>query len=127
MGSAARAASTIRDVTTVHGKLVDDQTRCAHWSGPTDVIAIRFKCCNRYYPCFECHAEAEPHTAERWGRDEFSQPAVMCGVCRAELTIETYLGCDFTCPACGAAFNPGCAFHHDLYFDVEGKSGRSDE
>jgi uncharacterized CHY-type Zn-finger protein len=113
-------------VTTVYGRLVDDQTRCAHWNGPTDVIAIRFKCCDRYYPCFDCHAEAEAHPVTRWGRGEFSQRAVFCGVCRSELAIEAYLGCAFTCPACGAGFNPGCALHHDRYFDLEGKSDADD-
>ena len=41
---------------------------------------------------------------------------VLCGVCRTELTIEKYMDAGFTCPACGAAFNPGCAHHYHLYF-----------
>lgn len=105
-------------MTKVYGRIIDDQTRCAHWSGPTDVIAIRFKCCDRYYPCFDCHAEAETHTPIRWPREEFTRPGVLCGVCRTELTIAGYLASDFTCPECGAAFNPGCALHYELYFDL---------
>ncbi|MGH2757979.1 MAG: CHY zinc finger protein [Actinomycetota bacterium] len=105
-------------MTTVYGSLLDDHTRCAHWNGPTDVIAIRFKCCDRYYPCFECHAEAESHNASRWGPDELDVEAVLCGVCRAELTIAAYLDSGSTCPSCGATFNPNCALHHEHYFDL---------
>ncbi len=107
-------------MTTVHGSVLDDQTRCTHWNGPTDVIAIRFKCCDKYYPCFDCHAEAQTHATIRWRPDEFTQAAVLCGVCRTELTIADYLGSDFSCPSCGVAFNPGCALHHDLYFALDG-------
>jgi uncharacterized CHY-type Zn-finger protein len=39
----------------VLGGVVDDQTRCVHYHGPTDVIAMRFKCCDAYFPCLRCH------------------------------------------------------------------------
>jgi uncharacterized CHY-type Zn-finger protein len=32
------------------------------------------------------------------------------------MSIADYLQADHTCPYCGAAFNPGCAAHHDRYF-----------
>lgn len=105
-------------MTTAHGRLVDDQTRCVHWNGPTDVIAIRFRCCDRFYACFECHAELETHEAQRWPADEFAADAILCGVCRAELSISAYMQGGNACPSCGAAFNPSCANHHHLYFDV---------
>lgn len=101
---------------TVHGRLVDEQTRCTHWHGPTDVIAIRFRCCDRYYACYDCHAELESHEAERWGTDELQTPGVLCGVCGEVMTIAGYLDSGYTCPACGTAFNPRCALHHHLYF-----------
>lgn len=107
-------------MTDTCGRLVDDQTRCVHWDGPTDVVAIRFRCCGRYYACHDCHAELESHPAERWPSGEFGEKAVRCGVCGAELSISEYLSCGFTCPACGAAFNPGCAGHYHLYFDTGG-------
>ena len=102
----------------VHGRGVDEQTRCAHWHGPSDVIAIRFRCCGRYYACFECHSELESHDAQRWPAAGFSEAAVLCGVCRTELTISAYLDGGYACPSCGAAFNPGCSKHHHLYFEV---------
>ncbi|MBA8794684.1 putative CHY-type Zn-finger protein [Friedmanniella endophytica] len=105
----------------VLGPVVDDQTRCAHWSGPTDVVAIRFACCDTFYPCLSCHAETAVHPARRWPRDAWDTPAVLCGVCRTELTVATYLGLDAdapACPQCGAAFNPGCARHRHHYFEV---------
>jgi uncharacterized CHY-type Zn-finger protein len=105
------------DGIVVHGPVVDDQTRCVHWASPLDVIAIRFACCGRYYPCHACHAESEDHPSVPWPRGSFDEKAVLCGVCRTELTIERYLGVD-ACPACGAGFNPGCALHHPLYFAV---------
>ncbi|MGH7856279.1 MAG: CHY zinc finger protein [Candidatus Binatia bacterium] len=100
------------------GSLVDEQTRCVHWNGPTDVIAIRFRCCGGYYACFDCHAELATHPPQRWGPDQLDAVAVLCGVCGAELTIAAYLGCGFVCPSCGASFNPGCASHYHLYFEL---------
>ena len=111
---------------TIHGRLVDDQTRCAHWHGPTDVIAIRFRCCGRYYACFECHAELETHRAERWSTDELETPGVLCGVCGTELTISAYLDSGFVCPECRAGFNPNCALHYDMYFDLDRNDGGTD-
>ena len=100
----------------VLGATVDDQTRCVHYRGPLDVVAIRFHCCREFYPCFRCHAEAADHAVSAWPRVEFDAPAVLCGVCRATLTIAEYLRTD-GCTACGAAFNPGCSLHHSIYFD----------
>ncbi|ALE85876.1 CHY zinc finger protein [Pseudonocardia sp. HH130629-09] len=100
----------------VFGDLVDDQTRCAHYGGPLDVIAVRFRCCDRYYPCFRCHAAAADHPARTWPADARAERAVLCGVCRTELRIDTYVAVD-GCPGCGAPFNPGCRSHHGLYFD----------
>jgi uncharacterized CHY-type Zn-finger protein len=78
---------------------------------------MRFACCDTYFACFECHA-LESHEAERWPRDRFDEPAVLCGVCSRELTVTEYLGVT-GCPSCSAPFNPGCALHHHLYFEVE--------
>jgi uncharacterized CHY-type Zn-finger protein len=100
----------------VHGATVDDQTRCIHYRTELDVVAIKFACCGRYYPCHACHAEAESHAARRWPRGAGGEPAILCGVCRSELTIDAYRATD-VCPACGAAFNPGCRLHAHLYFD----------
>lgn len=104
----------------LRGVAVDEQTRCAHYHGPRDVIAIRCPCCDVYYPCHRCHEELAGHPPARWPRARFGEPAVLCGVCRAELTVAAYLACDHVCPHCGAAFNPGCAAHHGLYFEDRG-------
>jgi len=101
----------------VLGKTVDDQTRCAHYAGPLDVIAIRFACCGEYYPCFRCHAECADHPARVWPEADFGSRAILCGVCGTELTIDEYRSRE-DCPTCGAAFNPGCRLHAHLYFDV---------
>ena len=101
----------------VHGVDVDPETRCAHYDSEHDVVAIRFPCCETYYPCFECHAAVADHEVERWAPDSFGVPAVLCGRCGTELSVREYLECDHTCPACGGAFNPGCARHADRYFE----------
>ena len=41
----------------VFGKTVDEHTRCEHYATELDIIAIRFACCDRYYPCHHCHSE----------------------------------------------------------------------
>lgn len=99
----------------VFGATVDEATRCAHYRSPLDIVAIKFACCLRYYPCFQCHAECETHPASPWPRAEWHRAAVLCGECLTELTILQYRGAA-ACPACGAGFNPGCADHYPLYF-----------
>ena len=101
----------------IFGALVGDQTRCAHYRSDLDIIAIRFKCCGRWYPCRECHDDGERHQAQVWPREEFKSNAVLCGACGEQLSIETYLACANECPSCQRGFNPGCAMHYHLYFD----------
>ncbi|MFN6962509.1 MAG: CHY zinc finger protein [Pyrinomonadaceae bacterium] len=104
--------------TAIEGVDVDPQTRCGHWHGETDIVAIKFKCCGRWFSCFECHAAvACDHSPEVWPRGEFDEPAVLCGACGHRLTINEYLACASTCPHCKARFNPGCANHYHLYFE----------
>jgi len=102
----------------LRGVDVGPETRCAHYRGPQDVIAVRFPCCNAFYPCHACHEALTDHAAERWAPDQFDTPGVLCGQCRAVLSIEQYLNANSTCPSCGTAFNPGCARHHNRYFEV---------
>lgn len=102
----------------VHGPVVDAQTRCVHYAGPRDVVAIRMHCCDRYYPCHRCHAECEDHLLTPVPAALADQPGVLCGVCRAQLTVTDYRAAS-ACPVCGAGFNPGCRIHDRLYFADE--------
>jgi uncharacterized CHY-type Zn-finger protein len=104
----------------VQGVNVDAETRCGHWHSALDVIAIKFKCCGEWYPCFACHAETAGHAAEFWPQSEFSQKAILCGACGHQLTIDEYLASDSTCTRCKVPFNPGCAKHYHLYFETGG-------
>jgi len=104
---------------TVHGVDVDPQTRCTHYDGDTDVVAIRFPCCDTYYPCHECHDAVTDHQPTVWPADATDTPAVLCGRCGTELTIQAYLECEDTCPACATAFNPGCRNHYHHYFATD--------
>lgn len=101
----------------VLGRTIDAQTRCVHYGGPNDIIALKFKCCGDYYPCHECHDEAVTHAIARWEETELGELAVLCGVCTGQLTVAEYLRAD-RCLACGAGFNPGCKLHRDIYFDL---------
>lgn len=101
---------------TVHGTHVNSRTQCAHWHSDRDIIAIRFKCCDAYYACIDCHREAADHEPVVWPKAEFEEQAIYCGNCRHTLSISSYLACGNTCPVCQAAFNPGCANHYPLYF-----------
>lgn len=103
----------------LRGIRVDSVTRCAHYDGPRDVVAIRFSCCDAYYPCFECHREATGHEPVRWSSTRRDEPAVFCGVCGATMTAPDYLRGDHACPTCGTNFNPGCTAHHHHYFTFE--------
>jgi uncharacterized CHY-type Zn-finger protein len=102
----------------VHGLNVDRETRCAHYHSARDVVAIRMKCCDRYYACKDCHDALAGHTVQRWPRAEWDEPAVLCGACGTEMRIRDYLGSADACPACKAPFNPGCRAHHHFYIEI---------
>lgn len=100
----------------VRGVDVDEETRCAHYGTERDVVAIKFPCCDTYYPCYRCHEELSDHRTERWSIDRRDESAVLCGGCGTELAIQEYVGVD-ACPDCLARFNPACADHYNLYFE----------
>lgn len=106
---------------SVFGQSVDNQTRCVHWHSDLDIIAIKFKCCEKYYPCFSCHEEEADHKHQVWPKKEFDQKAILCGVCGTELSIKDYMASNNTCPNCQSAFNPGCSKHYHLYFETDEK------
>jgi uncharacterized CHY-type Zn-finger protein len=101
---------------TLKGKVTDEQTRCVHYHSALDIIAVKMKCCNIYYPCIQCHNEEANHKTEVWPLNEFDTKAILCGVCKNELSINEYFNCNYTCPFCKAAFNPKCCNHNHLYF-----------
>lgn len=103
----------------VFGVSVDPETRCAHYDDEYDTLALRFGCCGRFSPCFDCHAAVTDHDPEPWPRGRFDEVAALCGRCGTGLTASEYLDDPTACPACGGAFNPGCAAHHHLYFEGE--------
>ena len=107
-----------RDVRVV-GIDVDAQTRCAHYHSPLDVVALKFKCCGVWHPCIDCHRALADHAPLPWPMAERSAEAVLCGMCGSRMSIAAYLDCANACPHCGAAFNPGCAAHHHLYFEMQ--------
>src|SRR5258706_14108632 len=100
----------------IYGVDVDPQTRCAHYHSDLDIIAIRFKCCGRWFPCYQCHSEIADHEVEVWPTNERDALGILCGACGKQLSIAEYLGCDAICPDCGGRFNPGCARHSHFYF-----------
>ncbi|UTT39101.1 CHY zinc finger protein [Glutamicibacter mishrai] len=101
----------------LRGVQMDSQTRCAHYHQLRDVIALKHYCCDTYYPCHLCHAELADHQAQPWPADRFDQPAVLCGVCQQELSVNEYRAAS-NCPHCQALFNPGCSSHAHLYFEL---------
>lgn len=104
----------------VKGLDVDAKTRCKHYHCEVDIIAIKFPCCETYYPCHLCHEAVAGHSPSVWSQAQFDESAVLCGACGHEFSIRQYLECNNTCPNCSAQFNPGCSIHYELYFDVEG-------
>jgi uncharacterized CHY-type Zn-finger protein len=104
-------------VPNVHGLDLDASTRCRHYHGAADVIAIKMRCCGIYYACIDCHQALAGHAATVWPLTGWDTKAVLCGVCRTELSIHAYLSSGNRCPHCEAAFNPGCRNHYHLYFE----------
>lgn len=108
-------------VPQIYGVDLDPETRCAHYHSDLDIIAIRMKCCGRYYACKECHQELAGHPIEVWPPDEWDTKAVLCGACGHEMTISDYLMSGYECPRCRARFNPGCRNHYRFYFGEDGE------
>lgn len=102
----------------VHGVDVDAETRCAHYHSELDIIAIRFRCCGRWFPCHACHAASTEHEPLVWSIDERDTQAILCGGCGHQLTIAAYLASGSRCPSCRRSFNPGCTRHSHLYFET---------
>jgi uncharacterized CHY-type Zn-finger protein len=100
----------------INGVDVDPETRCAHYRGSNDIVALRFKCCGKWFPCHRCHDEIAGHPAVVWPEQEFDELLVLCGGCGRQMTPREYLDCASTCPACGRSFNPACAKHAHYYF-----------
>lgn len=101
---------------TVRGVQTDSQTRCEHYRSALDIVALKFACCGRWFPCHLCHQELADHASRTWAVADRREEAVVCGACAHLLRIAEYLVTD-ECPNCEAAFNPGCRLHHQLYFD----------
>jgi uncharacterized CHY-type Zn-finger protein len=102
----------------VHGVGLDEHTRCEHYHGATDIVAIKMACCGSYYACITCHEQLADHPVQPWGAEALDTAAVLCGACGTELSIRAYVASGSACPSCGAAFNPRCELHWPLYFDV---------
>jgi uncharacterized CHY-type Zn-finger protein len=104
---------------SVRGVNLDSQTRCEHYHGPNDIIAIKMKCCGHYYACKDCHETLADHPIAVWPENEWDQQAVLCGACGAMVSIRQYMQSESHCPACRAQFNPGCRNHYHFYFQVQ--------
>ncbi|MBD8499546.1 CHY zinc finger protein [Paenibacillus arenosi] len=107
----------------IYGAIIDSETRCTHYHTVKDIIAIKFYCCNRYYPCYKCHEENEDHDIQAWPQEQFEEKAVLCGSCRSQMTILQYMNTN-DCPYCQASFNERCALHYSIYFESN-ESGRT--
>ncbi|MEP6603215.1 MAG: CHY zinc finger protein [Spartobacteria bacterium] len=105
------------DNVNVIGVDVDNETRCAHYHDEHDIIALKFKCCGKWFSCHRCHAGFSEHPAQVWAKKDFDTPAILCGGCGHQLTIREYLDCNSVCPRCRRFFNPGCANHYHFYFE----------
>ncbi|MFJ5766712.1 CHY zinc finger protein [Lysinibacillus sp. NPDC093210] len=101
----------------IFGPVIDDETRCIHYHTEKDIIAIKFACCERYYPCYKCHEEHAQHAIKRWQQAQFHTRAILCGHCKHELTIYDYMQSS-SCPQCKKAFNARCANHYPIYFEM---------
>jgi uncharacterized CHY-type Zn-finger protein len=109
----------IPKVFDVRGIDLDLQTRCRHYHGSTDIIAIKMKCCGVYYACNDCHRELANHPMAVWAESEWNEKAILCGSCGIELTIQQYMESEHQCPDCHASFNPRCQGHYHHYFESQ--------
>lgn len=102
----------------VYGFNFDAEMRCEHSHSPSDIIAMKLKCCKKWFPCYQCHEAVTNHSAEVWKLSDYEEKAILCFVCGHQLTISEYMNCNNSCPNCHANFNPNCAKHYDHYFEM---------
>ena len=72
----------------IHGSVIDKETRCTHYHS-FRCYAIKFKCCDKYYPCYKCHDEHESHSIQRWTEKEFDKSYYVCA--NHEMSIHDYM------------------------------------
>lgn len=105
----------------IHGTAVDPQGRCAHYRSPRDVIANKCATCGKWWACFQCHREHAGHPFGRMLIDAAggvpAPQAAACGACGHTMAYAEY-SIAGECAGCGHPFNPGCAMHAPLYFQV---------
>lgn len=99
----------------IHGQIIDAAGRCEHYHSAVDVIANKCATCDKYWACYQCHAEASDHA---FGAIDLLSKAVMCGACGHEMAFDDYAGSTNSCPQCGQLFNPGCSLHRHIYFQL---------
>lgn len=104
----------------VHGNLVDSSTRCIHYYSEFDIVAIKFKCCGKFYPCYKCHEENETHEIVKWSATEFSEQSILCGNCKETISILEYFQVS-ECPKCRGKFNVNCELHYGIYFSMNSR------
>ncbi|MFX7013348.1 CHY zinc finger protein, partial [Acinetobacter baumannii] len=51
---------------------------------------MRFACCDRFYPCFECHRAVADHPPIVWPLSRSNEAAVLCGACGRLLSATEY-------------------------------------
>src|SRR5699024_7970441 len=99
------------------GKLMDIETRCKSYVSVKDFMEIKFYRCNTFYTFFTGDREQVNHALGNCPKEKFNTKAILCGVCRTEMTIETYMNHN-ACPECGSVYNENCQLHYPIYFDV---------
>jgi uncharacterized CHY-type Zn-finger protein len=122
-GTGEKSGSSSFDGRRIHGVRVfgldvDVETRCRHYRGASDVVAIQMACCRRFAACIHCHNAVADHEVKPWPADSFDEKRVLCGACGERISIRSYIEESPRCPSCGHALNPGCERHHPLYFEV---------
>lgn len=100
----------------INGNLIDGKGRCVHYGTEKDIVAIQFKCCNKFYACYQCHEENEGHEPQLWPKEEWGKEVIACGNCFETISIQTYQSVTH-CPNCYCEFNPNCSKHYHLYFE----------
>ena len=86
----------------IRGINIDKHGRCLHYRSERDVVANRCATCREYWACHACHRALADHPFGRMAVDD--PTSAMCGVCGHMMGYPT--------------FNPGCAAHAPLYFEV---------
>ncbi|SQA00231.1 zinc finger protein [Staphylococcus aureus] len=101
----------------VYGSLIDTETRCRIILPKKILLQLNLNVVINTIHAISAIMSLKKHAIKRWSEPSFNEKAILCGVCKHELTINEYMMVE-RCPNCQSRFNNRCKYHYHIYFEI---------